>query len=318
IIGPVAEAARLEGSKVYAKQFFRDHGIPTADFALGGNLDRFGFPVVIKADGLAAGKGVIIAQDRAEAQAAIETLGPNVVIEEFLQGEEVSFIALCDGKTAVPFVPAQDHKAVFDGDRGPNTGGMGAYCDPSLLSSKQTGEILDTIVLPTVGATGFTGFLYSGLMMAASGPKLLEFNVRLGDPETQPLMHNLDGDFAEILMDAAHGGLTAIPHSPHPSACVVLASEGYPGDYPAGIPIHGIEEAEAVGATVFHAGTRVGSAGLETAGGRVLGVTASGVNIRSAIEKAYAGVSKIRFDGMHYRADIGRRGLQRYNTSTGT
>ncbi|MDQ6707067.1 MAG: phosphoribosylamine--glycine ligase, partial [Acidobacteriota bacterium] len=322
IIGPRAEAARLEGSKVYAKQFFRDHGIPTANFSFGGPLDRFGFPVVIKADGLAAGKGVIIAQDRAEAEAALETLGPNVVVEEFLQGEEVSFIALCDGRTAVPFVPAQDHKAAFDGDRGPNTGGMGAYCDANLLSSRDMAGILDTIVLPTVRATGFTGFLYAGLMMTASGPKLLEFNVRLGDPETQALMHNLECDFAEILMDAAHGGLAAIPHSPNPSVCVVLASKGYPGACPACIPIHGIEEAEAVGATVFHAGTRVGSAGLETSGGRVLGVTASGVNLRSAIDRVYAAVSKIRFDGMHYRADIGHRGLQRYNkrhhTGSGT
>ncbi|MDQ2898471.1 MAG: phosphoribosylamine--glycine ligase [Acidobacteriota bacterium] len=321
VVGPAAEAARLEGSKVYAKRFFRENGIPTADFNFVGDLDRYGFPVVIKTDGLAAGKGVIIAQDRIEAEAAIESLGPNVVIEEFLQGEEVSFIALCDGKTAVPFVPAQDHKAAFDGDRGPNTGGMGAYCDPAILTSKQTSEILDTVILPTVRATGFTGFLYAGLMMTASGPKLLEFNVRLGDPETQALMHNLDCDLAEILMAAASGALGSIavvPHSPEPSVCVVLASPGYPGTYPTGIPIYGIEEAEAAGATVFHAGTRVGVLGLETSGGRVLGVTASGVDLRSAIEKAYLGVRKIRFEGLHYRTDIGHRGLRRYNTSTGT
>ncbi|MGI8990959.1 MAG: phosphoribosylamine--glycine ligase [Bryobacteraceae bacterium] len=320
IIGPAAAAARLEGSKVFAKSFFREHGIPTARFSISGDLGQFGFPVVIKADGLAAGKGVVIANDRAEAEAATETLGPNVVIEEFLSGEEVSFIALCDGKTAVPFVPAQDHKTVFDGDRGPNTGGMGAYCDPGILTQKQTAEIFDAVILPTVRATDFTGFLYAGLMMTASGPKLLEFNVRLGDPETQPLMRTLDCDFVEILMAAARGALgplAAIPHSPEPSVCVVLASQGYPGAYPTGIPIRGIEEAEACGALVFHAGTRLGASGLETAGGRVLGVTASGVDLRSAVDTAYAGVSKIRFEGMHYRADIGHRGLRRYTTING-
>ena len=323
IVGPSADAARLEGSKVFAKTFFRRNHIPTAEFEVVGDaasarraFDRFGLPVVIKTDGLAAGKGVIVARERAEADRAYETLGPKVVIEEFLEGEEVSFIALCDGKNAIPFVPSQDHKAVFDGDLGPNTGGMGAYCDARILSPDQTRKILDTIILPTVLATRFTGFLYAGLMMTRSGPRVLEFNVRLGDPETQPLMHSLDCDFAEILAAAARGDASScvLKHSPQPAICVVLASGGYPGAYPTGLPISGIPEAEAAGVTVFHAGTCVGLSGLETAGGRVLGVTASGENLHSAMSNVYAGVSKIRFAGMHHRTDIGRRGLCRYNS----
>lgn len=327
IIGPSAENARLEGSKIFAKRFFRQNRIPTADFETVENrsaaaraLDRFGSPVVIKTDGLAAGKGVIIARDRAEADRAYETLGPNVVIEEFLEGEEVSFIALCDGKNAIPFVPSQDHKALFDGDQGPNTGGMGAYCDARILTPDQTRTILDTIVLPTVKITGFTGFLYAGLMMTRSGPRLLEFNVRLGDPETQPLMYSLDCDFAEILAACARRDASScvLKHNDRPAVCVVLASGGYPGEFPTGLPVTGIEEAEAAGTTVFHAGTRMGALGLETAGGRVLGVTASGENLHSAMSKVYAGVSEIRFPGMHYRTDIGQRGLRRYNTGSGT
>ncbi len=327
IVGPTAAAARLEGSKVFAKTFFRQNCIPTAEFETVENaagatraFDRFGFPVVIKTDGLAAGKGVIIARERAEAVRAYRTLGPRVVIEEFLKGEEVSFIALCDGKNAIPFVPSQDHKAAFDGDLGPNTGGMGAYCDERILSPDLTRAIVDTIILPTVQRTGFTGFLYAGLMMTRSGPRVLEFNVRLGDPETQPLMYSLDCDFAEILSAAARGNASScfLKHSPWPAICVVLASGGYPGVFPAGIPISGIEEAEATGVTVFHSGTRMGSSGLETAGGRVLGVTASGENLHSAMSNVYTGISKIRFAEMHYRTDIGWRGLERYNTDSGT
>ncbi|MDQ6701035.1 MAG: phosphoribosylamine--glycine ligase [Acidobacteriota bacterium] len=323
IVGPAADAARLEGSKVFAKNFFRRHRIPTADFETVDNeadarraLDRFGLPVVIKTDGLAAGKGVIIARERAEADRAYEALGPKVVIEEFLEGEEVSFIALCDGKNAIPFIPSQDHKAVFDGDRGPNTGGMGAYCDARILTAEQTGTILDTIMLPTVHATRFTGFLYAGLMMTRLGPRVLEFNVRLGDPETQVLMHSLDCDFAEILTACARGDASScvLKYSGRPAVCVVLASGGYPGVFASGLPIAGIDAAEAAGSTVFHAGTRMGPSGLETAGGRVLGVTASGDNLHGAMSTVYAGVSKIRFPGMHYRTDIARR----YNAGSGT
>ena len=325
IVGPGRDAAQLEGSKIFAKNFFVQRAIPTAEYLTVPNpiearksLDRFGFPVVLKADGLAAGKGVIIAQDRQQAEAALTTLTGPLVIEEFLRGEEVSFIALCDGKNVVPLAATQDHKTVFDGDQGPNTGGMGAYCDSAILSDRQTREILDRVIYPTVEATRFTGFLYAGLMMTADGPKVLEFNVRLGDPETQPLMHRMATDFAPVLMAAAEGNLDSVKLEwrSGPSVCVVLASGGYPGDYQTGKSIHGIEAAEATGAAVFHAGTRKGVSGLETAGGRVLGVTASGADLASAIEAAYAGVHAIQFEGMHYRTDIGRKGLERYNGKT--
>jgi phosphoribosylamine---glycine ligase len=325
IVGPDRKAAQLEGSKLFAKYFFQQSHIPTAAFVTVDNptdarkaLERFGFPVVLKADGLAAGKGVIIAHNAAEAEAALLTLQGRLVIEEFLEGEEISFIALCDGKRALPLAPTQDHKAVFDDDAGPNTGGMGAYCDSRLLSEAQTQEILDRVIHPTVEALQFTGFLYAGLMMTQSGPKVLEFNVRLGDPETQPLMHRMSSDFVPALMAAAEGDLSSIrlEWREGPSVCVVLTSEGYPGSYPSGRGIQGIGAAQATGATVFHAGTRLGERGLETAGGRVLGVTASGADLSKAIERAYAGVREIHFEGMHYRHDIGRKGLQRYNGKT--
>jgi phosphoribosylamine--glycine ligase len=320
IVGPDCGAARLEGSKIFAKNFFVQRKIPTAAFVTVDHpedarkaIDRIGFPVVLKADGLAAGKGVVIAQDLREAEDALTKLTGPLVVEEFLQGEEVSFIALCDGKNVVPLAPTQDHKAVFDGDQGPNTGGMGAYCDSAILNEVQGQQVLDQVIYPTVEATRFTGFLYAGLMMTAAGPKVLEFNVRLGDPETQPLMHRMATDFAPVLMAAAQGELASVKLEwrPGPSVCVVLASGGYPGAYETGKEIEGIAVAEATGATVFHAGTRLGRNGIETAGGRVLGVTAGGADLMEAIERAYAGVRAIRFEGMHFRSDIGRKGLQR-------
>jgi phosphoribosylamine---glycine ligase len=294
IIGPTAENAQLEGSKVYAKKFFRDHHIPTAEFEAVDNpsdarraIDRFGFPVVIKTDGLAAGKGVVIAQDLSE----------------------VSFIALSDGKNVVPFLPARDHKRIFDGDKGPNTGGMGAFCDPGLLTPFETAQILETIIWPTVEATGFTGFLYAGLMMTPNGPKLLEYNVRMGDPETQPLMHHLNMNFAEVLIAAAQGqlGVRELSWKPGCSAAVVLAAEGYPGTSRLGDLIMGIEKAKVLGAQVFQAGTKVGWGGIRTAGGRVLAVTASGPTLDDALMKTYAAVDKIHFRGMQFRRDIGRK-----------
>jgi phosphoribosylamine--glycine ligase len=328
IFGPPAAAAALEGSKVYAKRFFAQQGIPTARFHACENpaealaaLRHFHYPVVVKADGLAAGKGVVIAQDENQARAAIASLGNRLVLEEFLEGEELSFIAICDGATALPLEPSQDHKRVFDNDQGPNTGGMGAYSDSRLLSAPQRDQILETIIIPTVRATRFTGFLYAGLMMTTDGPKVLEFNVRSGDPETQPLLHRLQSGLAEVLWAATEQNLQSqrLDWSPHPSVCVVMASGGYPGAYSAGKPISGIAEAETKGAIVFHAGTRLGPAGLETAGGRVLGVTCSGPTLAAAIDRAYAAVRCIHFEGAHYRSDIGRRGLSRYNEeSVGT
>ena len=327
IVGPTAEAAQLEGSKIFAKQFFKRCGIPTAAFIAADHpqqaldaLDRFEYPVVIKADGLAAGKGVVIAQVRPAAETAIQSIGGRLVVEEFLTGEEVSFIALTDGRNVVPLAPAQDHKTVFDGDKGPNTGGMGAYCDSRILNEAETQRILDTIIQPTVAATQFTGFLYAGLMMTASGPKILEYNVRLGDPETQPILHRLRSDLADVLLAAAdeqlHG--VSLNWDPQPSVCVVMASGGYPGKFEVGFPISGIDQAEASGATVFQAGTQPGAQGVKTAGGRVLGVTAAGADLAEAIARAYSAVDAIHFDGSHYRHDIGAKGLKRYNKNVGT
>jgi phosphoribosylamine--glycine ligase len=220
----------------------------------------------------------------------------------------------------VPLAPAQDHKTVFDGDKGPNTGGMGAYCDSRILNEAETQRILDTIIQPTVAATQFTGFLYAGLMMTASGPKILEYNVRLGDPETQPILHRLRSDLADVLLAAAdeqlHG--VSLNWDPQPSVCVVMASGGYPGKFEVGFPISGIDQAEASGATVFHAGTQPGAQGVKTAGGRVLGVTAAGADLAEAIARAYSAVDAIHFDGSHYRHDIGAKGLKRYNKNVGT
>ena len=320
IVGPNGAAARLEGSKIFAKNFFTQRSIPTAAYTVVEDafqarlaLGRFDYPVVLKADGLAAGKGVVVAHDAAEVEAALETLTGKLVIEEFLTGQEISFIALCDGRDALPLAASQDHKAVFDGDRGPNTGGMGAYCAEGLLSEADTRMVMERVIYPTVEAMNFTGFLYAGLMMTADGPKVLEFNVRLGDPETQPLMHRMQSDFVPALLAASEGRLAGhkLAWNAGPSVCVVLASAGYPGAYETGKEIRGIEMAEAKGATVFQAGTRTLHGRLETSGGRVLGVTASGADLPAAIAAVYEGVRHIQFDGVHYRRDIASKGLTR-------
>ena len=323
IFGPTQENAQLEGSKIYAKEFMRRVGIPTARFVRTESaeaaiqaLAHFEYPVAVKADGLAAGKGVIIAHSRAEAESSVYALGPRLVIEEFLRGEEVSFIVVCDGRSVVPLEATQDHKTVYDGDTGPNTGGMGAYCDGRIVSASDNQRILDTIIEPAVRATNFTGFLYAGLMMTADGPKVIEFNVRLGDPETQPLMHRLEGGFGEALLRAATGNLqgTTLQWKREPSVCVVLAAHGYPGQVRSGDPITGIDQAaERETVQVFHAGTKFGPQGLETSGGRVLGVTASGTDLASAVRNTYAAVEKIHFAGMHYRKDIARKGFERWS-----
>ncbi len=319
IVGPTAENARLEGSKIHSKHFMKRLGIPTAAFATVSTaaealsaLRGFRYPLVLKTDGLAAGKGVIIADNQKEAQAALAALPCPLVIEEFLEGEEVSFIALCDGKTAVALEPSQDHKRVFDGDLGPNTGGMGAYSDSRILDNATRDLILETIIDPVVHATGFTGFLYAGLMMTPNGPSVLEFNVRMGDPETQPLMMRMDCDWAEALLASATGNLKPehLRWSPAPATCIVLASAGYPGEYETGKAISGLDEVTE--AQVFHAGTRLSERGVETSGGRVVGVTASGDNLKSSIHNAYAAVSRVHFQGMQYRTDIGQRGLKSY------
>ncbi len=319
IVGPTQAAARLEGSKIFAKQFFERAGIPTARSRQVASVDEalsvlkyFPIPVVIKADGLAAGKGVVVALDRQEAETAIQRLGPYLVIEEFLDGEEVSFIGLSDGRTLAPFVPAQDHKRLLNGDHGPNTGGMGAYVDQRILSEEQRGVIMDQIMLPTLArmrqeGSPFTGFLYAGLMMTATGPKILEFNVRLGDPETQAILHHYSGDLAELLTANAPS-----PTPPGCSVCITLAAGGYPDAPRAGDAIHGIADAEATGATVFHAGTRLEGGKLVTSGGRVLSVTAGGDTLQAAMDNAYLAAGKIQFAGMHYRKDIAQKGLKRW------
>ena len=321
IVGPTAECARLEGSKLYSKRFMERIGIPTARFVTATNQHQaqdafrlFNYPLVLKTDGLAAGKGVIIAQDLAEAREAAAQLNYPLVIEEFLIGQEVSFIVLSDGKTAVPFEPSQDHKTAFDGDTGPNTGGMGAYSDSKILDVDQRDEVMKLVIEPAIAATGFTGFLYAGLMMTATGPKVLEFNVRLGDPETQPLMMRMTSDFGIALYAAATGTLQPqhFQWDPRPATCVVLASRGYPGAFPTDLPISGLSKVH--DATVFHAGTkRTQLSELVTSGGRVLGVTALGDDLRSSIDTVYAAIEKIHFSGMHYRKDIGAKGLRRYN-----
>jgi phosphoribosylamine--glycine ligase len=239
------------------------------------------------------------------------------VIEEFLTGEEVSFIVLSDGVNILPLEPTQDHKAVFDGDRGPNTGGMGAYCDGRILGDFQKALVMAQVIRPAIEhmrADGhpFSGFLYAGLMMTRNGPKVLEFNARLGDPETQALMHRMESDFVEPLFAAAHGTLDEreLKWRADPSVCVVLAAAGYPGSVRNGDPITGLDQV--TGASVFHAGTKSIDNVLNTAGGRVLGVTASGATLKSAIDKSYEEVRKIRFEGMHYRTDIGQKGLKRW------
>lgn len=326
LVGPTQAAAQLEGSKIFAKEFFRRAGIPTArsvqvstsQEALD-NVKNFPFPLVVKADGLAAGKGVIIAHTLDEAQRAIHLLGPRLVLEEFLEGEEVSFIGIANGSDLIPLEPAQDHKRVGDNDAGPNTGGMGAYSDSRILTAGQTQEIMDRVMRPAVGqmareGTPFRGFLYAGLMMTADGPKILEFNVRLGDPETQALLHRIDDGFLEALDFAAGGPPAKLTWKTDPSVCVVMAAKNYPQTPELGDAIHGIDDAGQTGATVFHAGTAQRDGEVVTSGGRVLGVTASAPTLETAIHNAYTAVSKIHFDGMHYRRDIGAKGLKRWSS----
>jgi phosphoribosylamine--glycine ligase len=325
IFGPTAAAAQLEGSKAFSKAFMIRHGIPTARFAITATAEEarqavasFGYPVVLKADGLAAGKGVVIARDADDVELALPSLlAGTLLVEEFLEGEEVSFIVLSDGKQALPLQPTQDHKAAFDGDTGPNTGGMGAYCDSGILKTEQTRLILNTIIEPTIAGmaaegTPFSGFLYAGLMMTKNGPRVLEFNARLGDPETQALMHRMKSDFLPVLAAAARGNLDgeSISWQASPSVCVVLAAHGYPGLVRTGDVISGIDEAEQSGAVVFHAGTRLLHDKLVTSGGRVLGVAATGSTLQEAIDAAYAATSHISFDGMLFRTDIGAKGLK--------
>ncbi len=334
--GPNRAAAQLEGSKGFTKDLCRRENIPTAAygrFTSAGSakaaLDSFGIPVVIKADGLAAGKGVVIAESRREAEDAIEDMfggtfgsaGAEVVIEEFLTGEEASFFALTDGTTVVPFGSAQDHKRVGDGDIGPNTGGMGAYSPAPVLTPELEARAMAEIVEPTVRAMAaagipYSGVLYAGLMLTAEGPKLIEYNARFGDPECQVLMLRLEEDLVTLLLAVAEGRLAELPRpnlSPNTALTVVMAAKGYPGTPAKGGRIGGIAEAEAKGAKVFHAGTAraQGDGGLIANGGRVLNVTAIGKDIAEARDTAYAAVDALDFPSGFCRRDIGWREMAR-------
>ena len=336
IFGPSSAAAQLECSKVFAKRFMERHGIPTARFRVCETAEQartvlasgeLGFPVVVKADGLAAGKGVVVADDRPSAEAAIDAAmidrqfggaGDRVVLEECLVGPEVSFFALCDGARAIPIGTAQDHKRVFDGDRGPNTGGMGAFAPSPLVDAGLESRVMTGIVEPVLRgmrADGheYRGFLYAGLMLTCDGPKVIEFNVRFGDPEAQVLVPMIAGDLAPLLRDAADGRLGAaeVALESRKHVGVVVASEGYPAAGPTRLPISGLDDALAIeGVLVFHAGTTIGADGaLVTSGGRVLTVVGQGPTYDAAIARAYDGVRRVRFPGMHYRTDIGSKAL---------
>jgi phosphoribosylamine--glycine ligase len=331
---PSRRAAEIEGSKVFAKQFMERHGLPTPSFVVAHDASearaasgRFGFPVVLKADGLAAGKGVIIAADEAEYEEAVRSLfeerrfgasGDRVVVEEFQEGEEVSFMALSDGERLLPLAVAKDYKRIGDGDTGPNTGGMGAHSPGGLPSGEAAAGIVETVMRATVSGLAaegrpFVGVLYAGMILTAEGPKVLEFNARFGDPEAQVLMMRLEDDLLPILAAAAAGNFEShrrLRFRKEAAACVVLASQGYPGRPVTGEVIQDLDRAEALGVEVFHGGTQRGPRGeLLTAGGRVLSVCALGPDLVVALKKAYAGAAEIHWPGKVFRRDIGRRVL---------
>jgi len=335
IFGPDARAARLEGSKAFCKEMMVKCGVPTA--AYGAFTDREaaldfirkqGAPIVVKADGLAAGKGVVVAATLEEAVAAVDMCltdkafgdaGKTLVIEEFLAGEEASFLAFTDGKRIVPLASSQDHKAVFDGDKGPNTGGMGAYSPAPVVTGELHDEIIAKVFEPLVAGMAaegcpYQGILYAGLMIDRGRIEVLEFNARFGDPETQPLLARLKSDIVPVLLACAKGDLEGIELQWHDKAavCVVMASGGYPAEYEKGFPIRGLEAAAAIeDLMVFHAGTAEQDGNIVNTGGRVLGVTGLGTTVAEAIEKAYEGVRLIRWEGAQYRTDIGKKALGR-------
>lgn len=332
--GPRAKAAEIEGSKSFAKDLMKKYGIPTARYEVftaaepaRAYIRQEGAPIVVKADGLAAGKGVIVAMTEQEALDAVDAImedhsfgdaGARVVIEEFMEGEEASLLAFTDGTTIRPMISAQDHKRAYDGDRGPNTGGMGTYAPAPVMTPEMTERAVEEILKPTIAAMAkegrvYRGCLYLGLMVTADGPKVVEFNARFGDPETQVVLPLLDSDLVAIMCACADGTLADVPirWKDGAAVCVVLASGGYPGHYDKGQEIHGLADAEAMGALVFHAGTAMKAGKLVTNGGRVLGVVGRGADISSAVDAAYAAATKISFKDAYYRKDIAHRALER-------
>jgi phosphoribosylamine--glycine ligase len=334
VFGPTRKATLLESSKAFAKRFMQRHQVPTAAYAVATSehqamqsIDLFHLPVVIKADGLASGKGVILCQTRREATEAISgmlggkllgSVQSSIVIEEFLTGEEISFLTLTDGKHVVPLAPAQDHKRIGEGDKGPNTGGMGAYSTDGMVDFQMRDWILHHIAEPAVNGMAaeddpFVGVLYIGLMMTARGPMVLEFNARFGDPETQAILARLDSDLVAVLEACVEGRLseTELQWKPGASACVIAASAGYPGSYVTGRSITGLEEAARVpGVEIFHSGTGLVDGHYVTEGGRVLGVTAAAATLPQSLSLVYEALGRIEFEGMYYRRDIGRRSLK--------
>ena len=329
VVGPAADQARLEASKSFAKQFFKANNIPTADFVecftpadAYRAIEESQYPVVIKADGLAAGKGVVIAEDAAEARNTIRQFmeskilgeaGSKLVIEQFLSGEEASFHVFADGTDFQPMVAAQDHKRRFDGDKGPNTGGMGAYSVDAILSPEQYDVVLNRIITPTLkAADSYSGILYAGLMLTSEGPKLLEYNARFGDPETQVILPRLKTCLLDVLVDLVEHRLSSrkLEWRTDAAATVVLVASGYPSKVETGKEIFGLDEAKRIdGVEIYHAGTRRESGKVYTAGGRVLNVTARGTTLAEALERAYFVAQMIEFDGKDYRRDIGKKGL---------
>jgi len=338
IFGPTKMAAEIESSKVFAKEFMQKHKIPTARFEIASSSDEaerilrkgtFNYPIVLKADGLAAGKGVAICKNEQEVEQAIEVMmrerkfgiaGDRIVIEEFLEGPEISFQVISDGKKVLPLATSQDHKRLLDGDEGPNTGGMGAYSPALFVNIEMHQQIMSEIILPAISAMAeegrpYVGALYPGLILTSEGPKVLEFNSRFGDPETQALLPRMDCDLAEVLMAAVQGRLDEVHVDWRKEACicVVVCSKGYPQDVQAGQEIHGLEELKQMeNVTVFHAGTKSEDGKIYASGGRVLGVTATHPHLSGAFEDVYNAVSKIRFDGMHYRKDIAKKALDQF------
>jgi phosphoribosylamine---glycine ligase len=335
VFGPTQKAAQLESSKAFAKRFMQRHQIPTAAYAVATSehqalesIELFHPPIVIKADGLASGKGVIICDTKREATDAIAgllggkllgSMQSSIVIEEFLTGEEISFLTLTDGKHVVPLVPAQDHKRIGEGDKGPNTGGMGAYSSDHMLDDRMREWIMHHIAVPTVNGMAaedapFAGVLYIGLMMTARGPMVLEFNARFGDPETQAILARLDSDLVGTLEACVEGRLDdhELQWKPGASACVIAASAGYPGNFVTGRKISGLEEAARVpGVEIFHSGTSLAEGHYVTEGGRVLGVTAAAATLEQSLSRVYEALGRIQFEGMYYRKDIGFSSLKR-------
>lgn len=330
VFGCTRDAAQIEGSKIFAKRLMQKYGIPTAKFAVFDNPDaaknyirQQNAPIVVKADGLAAGKGVIVAQTLDEALIAVDEMknfgsaGSKIVVEEFMDGEEASVLALTDGETILPMIAAQDHKRVFDGDKGLNTGGMGAYAPAPVVDEKISALVTEKILKPTIAALKaenitYRGCLYAGLMICGGQPKVVEFNCRFGDPETQVVLPLLENDLLELMIACADGNLSGkkLSWSKNSAVCVILASGGYPKSYRKNLPIDGVSKAKSLGAIIFHAGTKILDGELVTNGGRVLGVTVTAPNLREAVDKVYRCADVIHFDDMHFRRDIAAKALK--------